>query len=353
MYNIKSVHIEPTQKCQAACLQCDRNMNGGEDNPYLTGSELIESDYVKIFNYKFIQQLNHMYMCGNLGDPCVSVDSLLGFEYFRFNNPTMHLSMNTNGGAQKPEWWTKLAQILSKNGHVTFSFDGLEDTNHLYRQNVTWQKCMENSYAFISAGGRARWEYIIFEHNQHQIDKARILAKKMGFEDFRTKKTGRFFSTIKHQGKQEHQGVNRKGEQTQKLQKPKDEYVNAALKKEKDLIKEYGSMEHYYDVTPIQCKSIDKSEIFVTAEGHVFPCCWLGGQQYKWYWKPKEAPIWNLIGDSENINAKYNKLEDIINGPFFEKIKKSWSCESIQNGKLKVCANKCGIGFDAYKEQWQ
>ena len=112
-------------------------------------------------------------------------------------------------------------------------------------------------------------------------------------------------------------------------------------------------MEHYYDVTPIQCKSIDKSEIFVTAEGHVFPCCWLGGQQYKWYWKPRQAPIWNLIGNDKNINAKYNKLQDIINGPFFNKIQKSWSCETIQDGKLKVCANKCGIGFDAYKEQWQ
>ena len=110
--------------------------------------------------------------------------------------------MNTNGGAQNTQWWIKLAQIYGKNGHVTFSFDGLEDTNHLYRQNVNWQKCMENSYAFISAGGRARWEYIIFEHNQHQIEQARLLAKKMGFEDFRTKKTGRFFSTIKHQGKQ-------------------------------------------------------------------------------------------------------------------------------------------------------
>jgi len=350
--NIKSVHIEPTQKCQAACLQCDRNINGGIDNPYLTGSELKSQDYNTIFTEKFIQQLNHMYMCGNLGDPCVSTESIYGFEYFRFTNFNMHLSMNTNGGAQDTEWWKRLGLILGKSGHVTFSFDGLEDTNHLYRQNVNWKRCMENSSAFISSGGRARWEFIIFEHNQHQIQEAKILAKKMGFEDFRTKKTGRFFSTVKHEGKEEHQGVNRKGEQTQKLQKPKDEYINAALKKEKDIVTEYGSMDHYYDVTPIDCKSIVKSEIFVTAEGHVFPCCWLGGQQYKWYWKPKEAPIWKLIKNPNNINAKYNSLQDIVEGYFFKSIEKSWSCDSVNNGKLKVCANKCGIGFDAFKEQW-
>ena len=350
---IKSVHIEPTQKCQAACLQCDRNINGGEDNPYLTGAELTTLDYYIIFKKKFIKQLDHMYMCGNLGDPCISSDSLNGFEYFRIENNNMHLSMNTNGGAQDVEWWKELAIIMGRKGHVTFSFDGLKDTNHLYRQGVNWENCMKNSAAFISKGGRARWEFIIFDHNQHQIEEARELAKKMRFDDFRTKKTGRFFSTVKHEGKESHQGMNRKGQETQKLEKPKDEYINSALKQEKNLVNKYGSMDHYYNVTDINCKAIEKSEIFVTAEGHVFPCCWLGGQQYKWYWKPKEAPIWNLIENPNNINAIYNSLEDIISGEFFNMIEKSWSCSSVKEGKLKVCANKCGTGFDAYKAQWE
>ena len=59
-----------------------------------------------------------------------------------------------------------------------------------------------------------------------------------------------------------------------------------------------------------------------------------------------------LIKNPNNINAKYNSLKDIIEGDFFKSIQKSWSCDSVNNGKLKVCANKCGIGFDAYKEQW-
>jgi ubiquinone/menaquinone biosynthesis C-methylase UbiE len=46
--------------------------------------------------------------------------------------------------------------------------------------------------AFIAAGGRARWDFLIFEHNQHQVEEAEALATKWGFEKFVAKKTGRF-----------------------------------------------------------------------------------------------------------------------------------------------------------------
>ena len=110
--DIKSVHIEPTQKCQAACLQCDRNLNGGEDNPYLTGAELKYRDFKKIFSKEFIGQLNHMYMCGNLGDPCISVDGIYCYDYFRKINSEIYLSMNTNGGAKATDWWKWFGRLI-------------------------------------------------------------------------------------------------------------------------------------------------------------------------------------------------------------------------------------------------
>tara|TARA_B100000029_G_scaffold424498_1_gene432329 strand:- start:1238 stop:2299 length:1062 start_codon:yes stop_codon:yes gene_type:complete len=348
--SIKGLHIEPTQACNAACPQCDRNIDGGEDNPYLTNAMLSSADYYEMFPVDFKEQLDYMYMCGNLGDPCISSYTVEGFRTFRRANDKMWLGMNTNGGARPEYFWEDLADIGVV---VTFSIDGLEDTNHLYRQKVKWQTVMTNAQAFIDNGGRARWEFIVFKHNEHQIEEAELRAKNMGFEQFRTKKTGRFFSTVQHKGKESHQATNRKGEETQKLEKPKDEYVNSALKKEKDLVTEHGSMEAYYDETPINCKAIEKNEIYVSAEGHVFPCCWTAGQQYKWYLKPREAPIWKLIGDPNNISLRKHTLKEIVEGPFFKAIEDSWSCSSIKDGKLKVCANKCGIGFDAYKAQWE
>ena len=347
--DIKSIHIEPTQGCNAACPQCDRNINGGKDNPYLTNAMLSSMDYYEMFPWHFVEQLDSMYMCGNLGDPCVSNYAIEGFRSFRNANPKIWLGMNTNGGARLDYFWEDLADI---DVVVTFSIDGLEDTNHLYRQKVKWERVMENAKAFINRGGRAKWDFIVFKHNEHQVEEARQVAMDMGFEKFQVKKTGRFFSTVKHEGKESHQAMNRKGEETQKLEKPDNKYINKALNEEDEIVAEHGSMDAYYDITPIKCKAIDKSEIFVTAEGHVFPCCWTAGQQYKWYWGPREAPIWKLIRDTDNISLRKHTIQEIVEGPFFKAIEDSWSCSSVKDGKLKVCANKCGVGFDAYSEQF-
>ena len=141
-------------------------------------------------------------------------------------------------------------------------------------------------------------------------------------------------------------------EKNPESEKPSKEFLNDALGKEKDLVAEHGSMDAYYDATPIKCKAIEKSEIFVTAEGHVFPCCWTAGQQYKWYWGAREAPIWKLIEDPDNISLRKHTIQEIVEGPFFKAIEDSWSCSSVKDGKLKVCANKCGVKFDAFGEQF-
>ena len=216
LYNyedIKAVHLEITEKCQARCPMCDRNQNGGADNPNLGLHELTVSDVQKILPPEFVKQLDRLYMCGNFGDPIIASDTLEVFQYLREQNSTMTLGMNTNAGAKKPDWWRELANSLGKNHYVKFSFDGLGDTNHMYRQGVNWDIAWENAMAFIEAGGRAHWDYLIFAHNEHQVEEAEALSKEMGFEKFIAKKTGRFFSTMKQQTKEEHQAFDHKGAQ--------------------------------------------------------------------------------------------------------------------------------------------
>ena len=43
---------------------------------------------------------------------------------------------------------------------------------------------MRNLSTFINAGGKAEWKYLIFEHNKHQVDDAKQLAKSLGVETF-------------------------------------------------------------------------------------------------------------------------------------------------------------------------
>ena len=354
--DIRTVHLEITAKCQAACLQCDRNINGGELNPNITLNELSLDDCKKIFEPKLVKQLNSLFMCGNLGDPVIAQDSLEVMEYLRSVNPNIWLSMNTNAGAKKPEWWRELAKVLGRKGHVIFSLDGLRDTNHLYRQNVNWDICMESAKSFIGAGGRARWDYLIFGHNQHQVKEAEALSKHMGFEKFMSKKTGRFFSNVKAKGKEEHQGVNRKGQETQKLTKPDQKYVNNALKKENILVEKYGSMNEYYDKAKINCKVLKDNNIYVSASGHLMPCCWVAGQMYKWWEKPGQNQIWSFIdeaGGLDELSVLNHGFEKVMSGEFFNSIKASWGKPSGGDGKLKVCSMKCGVEFDPFAEQFK
>ena len=105
----------------------------------------------------------------------------------RENEKQISCQVHTNASLRTPDYWKEIAYLTKKNPHsmVKFSIDGLHDTNHLYRRGSNWEKIMENAQAFIDAGGRAWWQYIVFDWNKHQVALARKLARKMGFDAFK------------------------------------------------------------------------------------------------------------------------------------------------------------------------
>jgi hypothetical protein len=212
--------------------------------------------------------------------------------------------------------------------------------------------------AFIAAGGRARWDYLIFEHSECDVERAEQLAKEWGVERFMKKKTGRFIKSSDSSAKTSHQSVNRKGKETQKLAKPKKaEHQNLALVKQKEIEKTYGSMMDYYNKAHIDCKILKNMSVFITAEGLVLPCCWTAGRMYKWWHEDYRAEqIWDFIdeaGGKDAINAKLFGIEGIFESGIMDNIKRSWTLNSIKEGKLGVCAMKCGSEFDPYAEQFK
>ena len=385
--DITTVHLEMTEACNASCPMCARNLNGGEVSPLLHGAELTIADIEKIFPVDFIKQLNRLYMCGNYGDPAVASDTLEAFAYFREHNPKVNLSMHTNGSMKKPEWWAELAGVINGRGHVAFGIDGLEDTNHLYRQGTVWKNIMRNVEAFIAAGGRARWDYIVFAHNEHQVEEAKALAEKMGFEKFNIKKSNRFFSNTRGEVKEAHQAGNRKGAATTLLAMPTDpKYHNQAIKNLQNITQGQKSdpyelittveglqgrvgsqkfttdpelkkpMEKYWDTVPIKCKVAEEKSVYVTAEGYLQPCCWTAGQMYVWYWKERGGQIWEAIEEVglDSLNLKVHSLKDVVEGRFMQEvIPNSWNKPSCAEGKLAVCAKTCGTKYDAFAEQFK
>ena len=190
---LRIIHLELTHRCNAACPMCARNINGGAVNPDMPLSELSLADVKAILLPELIGRLKRIYACGNYGDPMVARDCLEVFRYLREHGPNLNLDLHTNGSARRPEWWRELAEIMKQGPHyLRFGIDGLEDTNHLYRRGADWKTVMRSAEAFIDAGGRAEWDFLVFRHNEHQVEEARKLAEDMGFKEFFVRKTGRF-----------------------------------------------------------------------------------------------------------------------------------------------------------------
>jgi hypothetical protein len=182
-------------------------------------------------------------------------------------------------------------------------------------------------------------------------------CKSWGVERFQVKKSARFF-TANSESKDTHQAKNRKGEDTAVIAKPqRAENQNLALLKQREIEKTYGGMREYYDRCGIKCKVAKERNIFITAEGLLMPCCWTAGRMYKWWHKdPKVEQIWDFIdraGGPAGINVVNNSLQDVMEGPLLSDIERSWSIEGLANGKLGVCAMKCGEEFDPFGAQFE
>jgi len=363
--DIQSVHLEITDKCNAACPQCMRNLEGGAVNPLLPLTELSLEQIKAMFPVEFIKQIKKLYFCGNYGDPIQAKDLLDVVRYFRKNNIALQIGVHTNGGARTEAYWSALGSILqSPTGYVRFAIDGLDNTNHLYRQNVVWSSLMANVRAFIQAGGNAEWDFIVFRHNEHQVEKARALSKKLGFQKFQAKATARFMDK-QDNAQESHLKTatpvrNTHGEVVRHLQLPKaKQWQNKALVKDlNSIIQRYGSLYQYYDQCTINCKVQKNREIYISAEGYVFPCCWLHGQLYTNDLPDSKRHAANLIRAAhpdeglQAVSLMHHSLEEVLDSPFYTKLlAASWGT-SLENGRPKMCAQVCGTELDTFKSQF-
>ncbi|MFS4459356.1 radical SAM protein [Bdellovibrio sp. HCB2-146] len=356
--DIKMVHLEVTSRCNASCPMCARNINGGRINPHLPLMDLSLDDVKKIFPVSFIKQLKKIYLCGNYGDPVAAQDTLEILRYFRESHPGLNLGLHTNGGLRSTDWWKQLASIVS---YCRFGIDGLEDTNHLYRRNVQWSRLKQNVQAFVQAGGRAEWDYLLFAHNEHQVDTARALAQEWGFQDFQVKNTSRFFDKSTTQTRASFPVQNNEDQVIYELRPTSlPDYQNKALEKDyKEVVEHYGSVAEYWDRAEIQCRVAAEKSIYVSAEGLVFPCCWTAGQLY-----PSKSPataennevlrlLENMPEKKQSLSALHHSAQEIIEGEFFQSLlPNSWALPSVKSGKLQVCAKTCGACVKPFESQF-
>ena len=291
---MKQLHVEVSTYCNARCPLCPRSLYGYK----------VEGVYpeVHLSVQKFKEALErfpsreYVYFNGNLGDPMMNPNIL---ELANMTN--CRTSITTNGSIGTQNTWQSLAK---NNVEAVFSIDGLEDTNHLYRQDVEWNKIMDRVKWFIDAGGQAIWKFIIFKHNVHQQEQAKQLSKQLGFKQFLVEDHGRNYGPVlSKEGKITHWILPADGSR-----QPTPYDVPAGIDRYKKTHENFFPEEKVYE---IDCEHETRSTVYIDARGRVGPCCYQGF----------DLP-----------SLPFVEMKD------FPQIKKSW-----QTNKCNfVCAMSCG-----------
>ena len=395
MYKYKELlhlDLETSSLCNALCPVCNRRANGGLKNTSFKETYISVGKFKEWFSDDFIKQLYGLSMCGNYGDSMTNPDLISILTHAKSVNPNLRITMNTNGSGRDPAFWQSLGELIGQRGILTFSVDGLEDTNHLYRKGTNWSKIMMAMKNFIKGGGRARWEFLVFKHNQHQIEEARALADELGFDKFFEKKAmGFVHNDLNREVKEGIRVFDTDGSYQYVLEPPESEFTNKIVSsvKYEDLYNQTKKMTQPDDIesiiqkikkdeergipvetTPkyippkfvkdndrpltewevnlgnskIDCMVLHNNSVFVAHDGLVFPCCFTASKYYA-YDNEETAQLKDFINSfgKDKINLHHTNLEDIIDGPMFqEKWVENFDDNNVRNKRLRTCSLFCG-----------
>jgi MoaA/NifB/PqqE/SkfB family radical SAM enzyme len=290
---ITSFHVEASSHCNARCPGCPRNVYGYNVKDFITLQHLSPERYREIRDR--YPDLSQVRINGGLGDPMMNPHITKIVEH-----SDCFVQITTNGSIGNRNTFERLAEL---NTLIEFSIDGLEDTNHLYRPDVSWDKIMDRVKWFIDAGGHAVWKWVPFRHNSHQLEQAKELSKKLGFKDF----------TINAQGRDDFPVLDRQGNLSHWIQ-PHDRPAREQTIDTKALIEYHLKNSKYLPETgkffEITCEHL-RGEVYITAGGKVTPWCYHG---------------------TDRADRKSIAVDD------FTKLQETWTTDHCD----PTCANSCG-----------
>ena len=342
MYPISAIHIELTDKCQAACPMCARNHSGGSERPFIKNTEITFANFKQWFPVSFLSGVNNFYSCGNYGDPVFATDCFDIYEHVRNANPNSRLAIHTNGSLRKTTWWRDLATVMGKNGEVIFAVDGFKGKHELYRRNTDFDKIIENIQAYVGAGGVARVDSLVFKHNEHEVDDLENFLLNIGVRSVNFKSTKRFYNMTVFPV------FNRADEYEYDLYPAQTNRFKQEVKIPLENFLDNKFFKKIVSESIIKPQCVTKQEIYVDPHGNVLPCCYIGSD---WLEQPLEEKLLlhtlrNItVNDSKKMmkaigvpNLHVNNIEEMLSQSELWK-----DLESYWQGKNKcmTCVKSC------------
>ena len=333
---IQTLQLELTSYCNAKCPHCPRFDSEGNLESWLKLSHWDMNTVISNLLLDKLTSLNEVRIEGDKGDPCMHPDLDLLLNAFAAAPSRPIVTLNTNGSIRNPEWWAHVASI--PNLKVMFSIDGLADTNHIYRVDVSWEKLIANTRAFINAGGEAIWKCLVFKHNQHQVDEILNFSRDEGFahvsfqEPFISRFQGQPQWPVKVKGQFRHilEPTTITGYQTKTT-------THIPLSR--------GNPNQIISNKTV-CPNLSRGHLYITHQHHVIPCCMMHSDLYQTYTGTEQLK--NLVGGVDSIDISKRPIDEVLQSQFYnDQLQEHFfqgniiptcikSCEHIIHTKIQV-----------------
>lgn len=270
------------------------------------------------------RQISTLEFCGNIDEPLAHPRFTELLQRVHDLRPEMRIIVHTNGGWADAEKVRAVARTVAqfKNYSILrFSLDGLEDTNHIYRQGISWRHVERNVKICVEEKARVVWQYLVFPWNRHQVEDAKALATQWGCSEFwvrpdRSLVTALGIETIKE----------RKARNERFEGRPGGLGLDEAQLRDKE----------------ISCSFKRDGMVFVSWQGKVWPCCFISNIFYKGEEEVRRFEALMLERYPENFNSLYHhSFDDIMASPLFKNdLMESWSKPNPLKWR---CAEMCSV----------
>jgi MoaA/NifB/PqqE/SkfB family radical SAM enzyme len=300
MDTIEWLDIELTSFCNIQCKGCFRVLSNEADK--ILNKEYLNISIIKEkFKKEQFPNIKIINFCGSVDEPTTHPQFFDIIRYFSEWNA--HINIATNGSLRTEKWWATLASILPEDHRVTWGIDGSNSVSEIYREGSKFKKVQTNFRAFNKAGGKSNWQFIVFEHNEHQLNEAKLIAKQEGFVDFKT--------IISHRT-------------DTNTVKPKQEKIN-----------------NIPEETMISCKYENQKRIFINHMGNVIPCCYLNSKMLEYSVNNKKKDKFEELLETydykNTINLHNTSVEQSINSKIWNNIIASWGTDTPVPRCNQVC----------------
>tara|TARA_A100001015_G_C14890465_1_gene672193 strand:- start:32 stop:1153 length:1122 start_codon:yes stop_codon:yes gene_type:complete len=318
-HDLEYVQWEPTSYCNANCIGCPRTDNETMlTKPYIVKFQRHASaEQVQYFIDSIVDErlvnLKTLQYNGNIGDAMMhpNIDDILISISRR--RPSIHQIVHTNGGGPWAKKFAKVGEYISKenldaNIAFTFSIDGLEDTNDMYRKNVQWKHIITNSEVLRKHNVNVKWRMIKFNHNAHQIAEAEKIAKSWGWE----------FEVNEDTFGQELVDIYKDNKADTSLYKEKIKNFDLEFE---DMFYEYPKSNNKFTDS---CYWQKHKSIQVVSDMTVWPCCWTShfhfyyGQDNEKIWNKENVTIKDLLNPKIPMLKQWEELFNVGNKNYYE-----------------------------------